>query len=255
MLKVVRDYWWVTLMLASMAMSYYVYEWWLDGQMGFAPSDAATLAGILLISIAFHEYGHWVMMHRYGLRPFMFILVIVGGAAPSDVEALKKLHRRQLAFIMLAGPLANLILLIVGLFLSHYTSWVAYGKAMSHINAGLIVFNLLPFGPLDGGRFVKLLFDSLDEKTDQLVSRMGAGATIIVALVMLGTGHFSLYPALLVTGVLRASTKDDPEAWRDERAMSPNVGWATFVVWLMMWGVAMACHLYLPSWLVQYPRV
>ncbi len=252
MVSALRNYGWVVVTLATMTLSYFAYIYFYQW-MGYEP-NAVTLAGMLLISISLHEFGHWLVMQEYGLRPYLVILVVIGAAAPRDTEAYDRLNRRQLATILLMGPMANFVLVIAGLCMANYTEWVAYGNALASINAALIVFNLLPFGWLDGGQFAKLLFDSVNEVTDRRISLIGTGIAALIATVAVATGYFSLYPALMVMGLLRASSKDNPIAWRESRSMSSNRSWTMFAIWILMWGASLALYIYLPSWEAQYPH-
>ncbi len=148
----------------------------------------------VLLAITVHEVAHGWMALRLGDRTAMMLgrltlnpikhidpigtivvpalLLFFGGfvfgwAKPVPVtwENLKN-PRRDMALVALAGPLANLLMavlwllaFIVGGALMTTASWIAQplvymGVAGMLINTILMVLNLLPLPPLDGGRIV-----------------------------------------------------------------------------------------------------
>ena len=146
----------------------------------------------VLFAITVHEVAHgWVakklgdptamMMGRLTLNPLKHIdpigtvvvplaLVLMGGfifgwAKPVPVTwANLKNPKRDMALVALAGPLANLVMafgwaliLKVGFVLGDDFNWLAWpliymGGAGIAINGVLMLLNLLPVPPLDGGR-------------------------------------------------------------------------------------------------------
>lgn len=94
--------------------------------------------------------------------PFVF-----GWAKPVPVNTRQLRHpRRDMAVVAAAGPLANLLMALgwgllihVGLWLdtAYSEAMVAMGLAGIAINMLLMVLNLLPIPPLDGGRVVSSL--------------------------------------------------------------------------------------------------
>ncbi len=103
----------------------------------------------LVLSIYVHEMGHIIQLRRYGFRT----------GAPTFIPGLGALIRmqqhvvnpREDADIGLAGPIYGLGAAIATLGL-----WLATGQpifaAIAGVGAWINLFNLLPFGSLDGGR-------------------------------------------------------------------------------------------------------
>jgi Zn-dependent protease len=146
----------------------------------------------VLFAITVHEVAHgWVakklgdptamMLGRLTLNPLKHIdligtvavplaLVLMGGfifgwAKPVPVTwANLKNPKRDMALVALAGPGANLVMAIgwalimkLGFMLGNEFSWLAWpliymGGAGIAINGILMLLNLLPIPPLDGGR-------------------------------------------------------------------------------------------------------
>ena len=178
----------------------------------------------VIFAITVHEVAHgWVanrlgdptakMMGRLTLNPIKHIdligtllvpgvLVLLGGfifgwAKPVPVtwENLRK-PKRDVALVALAGPGANLLMVVlwaiflkVGLILGASgsplaTPMVLMGDAGIIINIILMVLNLLPIPPLDGGRvLVSMLPASLAWKVSKIEPY---GLFIILGLMFIG---------------------------------------------------------------------
>lgn len=155
---------------------------------------AAVAALPLLFAITVHETAHgWVamklgdktamMLGRLTLNPIKHIdpmgtivvpalLVLMGGfifgwAKPVPVtwQNLRN-PKRDMALVALAGPAANLMMAIMwaliakaGMMIGSASAWLAVpmvlmGKIGIFLNGVLMILNLLPLPPLDGGRIL-----------------------------------------------------------------------------------------------------
>jgi Zn-dependent protease len=124
-----------------------------------AASAVAVITGFLL-----HELAHKFMAQRYGawaefrVYPmgllFAVLFAVLAGwvfAAPGAVYIHGRITERQNGLISLAGPGTNLafgaiciaLLFVLPLEIVFIVGW---------INLFLAVFNLIPFGPLDGAK-------------------------------------------------------------------------------------------------------
>jgi Zn-dependent protease len=122
-------------------------------------AEYLTLFGIVLL----HEFGHALACRQVGGTADRIILWPLGGLAYVNPPA----RPGALLWSVAAGPLVNAVLVPItaGLCLLAYREgWqhrfpdaAHYLLAISVINAGLLVFNLLPVYPLDGGQLLHAL--------------------------------------------------------------------------------------------------
>jgi Zn-dependent protease len=198
---------------------------------------------VLLLAISAHEAGHAWMSYKFGddtayllgrvtLNPvshtdpigtllipiIAFILGAVGGAAgsipligwgkPTPVNP-RKWDRYKLANVMvsIAGVLANLILLVIGIVLAKImmtqgftprdffgggsNPLVIFVSNMMLLNLSLFVFNLLPFPPLDGS---KILGTFLPDSAQPVLAMFEQyGFLILMFLIYIGVLSLIIY--------------------------------------------------------------
>jgi Zn-dependent proteases len=122
---------------------------------------AGALTGHLWeTSIAFsivliHECGHAAMALAFGWTVKKIELLPFGGVA--EIDENRDYSFRQECAVILAGPLTNVGLALLGLIMVPLPFW---GEAQQEIfrnqNLAILLFNLLPVWPLDGGRLFHL---------------------------------------------------------------------------------------------------
>lgn len=122
----------------------------------WATAVAATL--LLFASVLAHEFGHSLVARSQGIRVRSITLFILGGV--SQLQREPDSPGRE-AWMAIAGPLVSLVIgggslgaayLLAGP--QHLVALLAY---LGVANLALLVFNLLPGFPLDGGRVLRAL--------------------------------------------------------------------------------------------------
>lgn len=103
-----------------------------------------------------HELGHVIMAVFFKVKVNNIKLNIFGFNA--DIDDIDYLPTYKQLLIIVMGPLTYFlsIILIRELYLNDVISLVMYYRALAS-NKYILVFNLLPIFPLDGGRILKLI--------------------------------------------------------------------------------------------------
>ena len=159
-----------------------------QGRMSMNPLKHIDPIGTLLIPIVLYFVG----------SPFLF-----GYAKPVPVNfGNLRNPKKQMAFVALAGPLANLVMalmwLVLIIFLHAFNSGEEFFMRMAQAgvltNLVIFAFNLFPVPPLDGGRIMtSILPHKYAYKFAQLEP---SGFFIVLALMFLKVLHFWMVPVM-----------------------------------------------------------
>jgi len=137
-------------------------------------------AAALMLAMVLHEIGHYLVFRLSGIKTVLMFLFPLGAmAAPTTEDENKRsdlLPWWNIGWLLLTGPLMNVIQMAVGWYLISNGIWVVFAQQMVYVNLILAVFNLIPVSNLDGGQFFKVIYASLNEKEDRLFQ----GITIFV---------------------------------------------------------------------------
>ncbi|WP_251329436.1 site-2 protease family protein [Haloplanus pelagicus] len=180
----------------------------------------------LFVSVTIHELGHsWVAM-RYGLEIESITLWILGGLAA--LKTFPKEWNREF-WIAIAGPVSSLLVAAVcyvGVLLvpaslqvpRFVIGWLAI------VNVTLVVFNLLPAFPMDGGRILRaLLARSRPYGTaTRIAARIGVLFAFLFAIV--GVLNFQIILLLLAFFIYGAATTESKTVLLDELFEGLTVG-------------------------------
>src|SRR5213078_2078195 len=111
--------------------------------------------------VLLHEYGHALACRQVGGIANRIVLWPLGGVAYVDPPPRPGATLWSIA----AGPLVNVVLLpilLIVLFIAQKLDWANsmpnvyhFIDTISLINRGLLIFNLLPIYPLDGGQILR----------------------------------------------------------------------------------------------------
>jgi len=140
-----------------------VYE--INARAGRYSSVAWNVAEYLslFLIVMLHEFGHSLACRQVGGRANQIILWPLGGVAYVDPPPRPGATLWSIA----AGPLVNVVLFPVLLTLGKLSRSFGWAvtmpdfhqllRAVFYINFGLLVFNILPIYPLDGGQILRSL--------------------------------------------------------------------------------------------------
>jgi Zn-dependent protease/predicted transcriptional regulator len=144
--------------------------WILLAHLFSGSAVAVALEGVALIVAVFgcivlHELGHALTARRYGIQTRDITLLPIGGVA--RLERMPEEPREEL-WVALAGPAVNVVIaaILLGISLAlgrieRVTEVAPVGgdfvNKLLVINVFLVLFNLLPAFPMDGGRVLRAL--------------------------------------------------------------------------------------------------
>jgi Zn-dependent protease/predicted transcriptional regulator len=118
----------------------------------------AVTAIMLFVSVLLHELGHSVVAQRYNISVRSITLFLFGGVAQIGSEPTSAIAE---FFIAIAGPIVSLALAILFYAVEPLTAGLAplwgLAKYLAYINLALVLFNLIPGYPLDGGRVFRAI--------------------------------------------------------------------------------------------------
>ena len=166
----------------------------------------ATISFILLVflCVTLHEFGHIFMGRRFGILTPEVILSPIGGIANMERLPDEPVHELLVA---IAGPLVNVVIVLLlmlgfGIGIERLTAMdfetATLAERLLLVNVTLVLFNLVPAFPMDGGRVLRAL----------LSMRMGAAPATAVAA-RIGQGFAFLFvllglfynPILMLVGI------------------------------------------------------
>lgn len=143
---------------------------WIGGTHYLRGGAAAAAAGVLFMALLFtcvllHEFGHVAAARRYGVQTPDITLLPISGVA--QLERIPEKPGEELV-VALAGPAVNVaIAALLALALGGVPS-ASDGMEVENpgmgllarlfwVNISLVLFNLIPAFPMDGGRVLRAL--------------------------------------------------------------------------------------------------
>ena len=200
---------------------------WIGGAYWRVGGREAAFEGVLFMVLLFacvlaHEFGHVFAARRYGIRTPEVTLWPIGGVA--SLERIPDKPREELV-VALAGPAVNVAIAAVLVLVLGGLDGAAMAEMenpragmlarLAAANIFLVVFNLIPAFPMDGGRVLRALIAMRrgHAEATRIAARIGQGAAFLFAL----AGLF-MNPMLIVIGLfiyVAASAEAQHVAFRD----------------------------------------
>ncbi len=197
----------VTFVLILLWASYYWGSIVDDGARGVVFGIVATI--LLFACVTLHEFGHSIQAQAYDITVRDITLLPIGGLARLDriPEDPKQEFR-----IAIAGPLVNVVIAILLAILSFFVdrdsltsplaiidrlqegNWKALIAYMLFANVWLVLFNLIPAFPMDGGRILRSLLAMRipHVRATRIASGIGQAMALLLGFLGFSTGNYFL---------------------------------------------------------------
>ena len=162
----------------------------------------------VILCVFLHEMGHAMAAKHFGIKTKKIVLLPIGGISTNDITTNSP---KEEFLITAAGPIVNIIIAIILFFAVPVHDYISlnlgqYFTALSDfsfrtfffflfiVNVALVIFNMIPAFPLDGGRILRAL---LDLKFDRVrATKIAATIGNIIAMILLLIG-FLFNPILI----------------------------------------------------------
>ncbi|MBL7807226.1 MAG: site-2 protease family protein [Saprospiraceae bacterium] len=165
----------------------FLYILWHAQNEGLGTLETVWLTGLfmaLFLCVLLHEYGHAIAARKYGVKTRDIVLMPIGGVARLEKMPEKPIQEFVVA---IAGPAVNVLIALClfagmnfavegdllelfsyairsdigteivtesGYFLS---PWLHFAIKLAFTNVALVIFNMIPAFPMDGGRVFRAL--------------------------------------------------------------------------------------------------
>ncbi len=176
----------------------------------------------LFFIVMLHEYGHALACRQVGGTANQIMLWPLGGVAYVDPPPRPGATLWSIA----AGPLVNVALLVIvsplGILLDRSLGLAetapdahAFLRALWFINLGLLIFNLLPVYPLDGGQILRSLLWFAVGRARSLMAAVVIGFVGVAGLLILALRMQSVWFGVLSLFILTSCWS----GWRQAQAL------------------------------------
>jgi Zn-dependent protease len=174
---------------------------------------AGAVQGVLFILALFacvllHEFGHAFAARGFGIETPDITLLPIGGVA-----RLSRIPEKpwQELVVAIAGPLVNVVIAAVLIFVIHGSAALdqleylesprieLLGKLAS-VNVMLVLFNLIPAFPMDGGRVLRALLAMAMPyaQATQIAAWIGQGLAVVFGIFGIFGNPFLIFIAFFI---------------------------------------------------------
>jgi Zn-dependent protease/CBS domain-containing protein len=189
-------------------VGWYGFTYWQETRTLLGALEGVAFILLLFLAVTLHEYGHALTARKFGIKTRDITLYPIGGVARLERMPDKPI---QELWVALAGPAVNVVIAAV-LF-----GWLAFSNALVPlsqltlatgsfierlmiVNLSLVIFNLIPAFPMDGGRVLRaILAMNMDYvRATQIAATVGQGAAFLFGLAGLFGNPMLLFIAFFV---------------------------------------------------------
>ena len=189
-------------------IGWYGWTYWLETRTLTGMLEGVAFILLLFLAVTLHEYGHALTARKFGIKTRDITLYPIGGLARLEHMPDKPI---QELWVALAGPAVNVVIaaaLFVYLTLTNALvpfsqltlSTGSFIERLMLVNISLLLFNLIPAFPMDGGRVLRaLLAMNMDYvHATQIAATVGQGLAFLFGLAGLFGNPTLLFIAFFV---------------------------------------------------------
>lgn len=197
-----------------------VWIWLMHYRIGGAPAAWEGVAFILAIfaCVVLHEFGHIAAARYFGIKTPDITLLPIGGVA--RLERMPEEPGQEFV-IAVAGPLVNVViaaLIFVALGGSAGFEQMAqvedprggFLARLAGVNVFLVLFNMIPAFPMDGGRVLRAALASRMSwaRATQIAASIGQGLAFVFGFIGLFYNPFLIFIGIFVYLAAAAEAQD-----------------------------------------------
>lgn len=197
-----------------------VWIWLMHYRIGGAPAAWEGVAFILAIfaCVVLHEFGHIAAARYFGIKTPDITLLPIGGVA--RLERMPEEPGQEFV-IAIAGPLVNVViaaLIFVALGGSAGVEQMAQVEdprsgflvRLAGVNVFLVLFNMIPAFPMDGGRVLRAALASRMSwaRATQIAASIGQGLAFVFGFIGLFYNPFLIFIGIFVYLAAAAEAQD-----------------------------------------------
>lgn len=198
---------------------FFLIAWIVFSELHRGGTTESIVFNVVLVLAVFacvvlHELGHALTAKHFGISTKKITLLPIGGMA--SLERIPESPKQEL-LVTLAGPLVNVAIAILLYFLVPVNTFMhlnftetletLMGFTLQNflfylflVNIGLVLFNMVPAFPMDGGRILRALLAMKTNraKATQIASNIGQFIAVLFLLLGLLFNPFLIIIALFV---------------------------------------------------------
>ena len=193
--------------------------WIIFDELKRGGSTRSVLFNVALVLAVFfcvvlHELGHALTAKRFGIQTKKITLLPIGGVA--SLDHIPESPKQEL-LVTIAGPLVNIIIAVFLYYIVPVQEFMHlnFGEVIYTlndftiqiflfylflVNVSMVVFNMIPAFPMDGGRILRaLLAMKMDRvKATQIASNIGQFMAVLFLLIGLIENPILIFIALFI---------------------------------------------------------
>jgi len=184
--------------------------WFMHYRIGGTPAAMEGIAFVLAVflCVVLHEFGHIAVARQYGIKTPDITLLPIGGVA--RLERMPEEPKEEF-LIAIAGPLVNVAIAAVILLLLGTTvgleqiadienPQLGFLARLASVNVFLVLFNMIPAFPMDGGRVLRAALASRLSwsRATQIAATIGQGLAFVFGFLGLFYNPLLIFIAIFV---------------------------------------------------------